>query len=290
MMKKSFFLVVAVCFSFTLFAQDAKELIGKANDAMQAKNYAGAFELYEKAMANLGNVQVNKSIYYNIALAAMQAEKNEAALGYFDKAIEASGDTSAHINVVKCYQYKGSVYNKMKDLPNALLSYEKALAASDDKPGVLYMNAGVTAFNLNNNEKALSYFDSAYTSGYKPEDALSFKAMVYKKMNNDSAYMQTMLLGNEKFPDNKKFSSALAGVYVGQGNTIYKGAVEMLNATNKKVNDKKLKTTDAAYKTEIDSAKAEFAKAVEVLSKALKFDPSNANALKLVDACKQHAK
>jgi len=280
MMKKSLLLVAATLFSCGAFAQDAAELITKANDALKAGQFLEAFEMYDKAMNNLGTVEIDKSINYNIAFAAMQAEKNEAALAYFDKAI------AAGTNVSKCYEYKASVYNKMKDLPNALLNFEKALEVSEEKPGSLYLNAANTAYKLENYDKALTYFEKAYEAGFKPEDVLLLKAMTYKKMNNNDAFKQTLITGNEKFPENKKFSAALAGIYVGEGNSLYRGGVDILNAANARVKAGKLKTEDPAYKAELGKVNAEFAKATEILQAALKLDSTNPNVQKLIDACK----
>lgn len=280
-MKRRILLVIAVFLGFAAFAQDAAEMINKANEALKANKFAEAFELYDKAMANLGDVQVDKAINFNIGFAAMQAEKNEAALSYFDKAIEAGA------NVAKCYEYKGGVYNKMKDYPNALASYEKGLELSEEKPGALLLNAAITAFRLEQYEKAVKYFDLAYLAGFKAEDALLNKAMAQKKMNNEEGYKQTLVMGAEKFPANKKITGALANAYVGEGNALYKDGVDVLNAANKKVTEGTLKTDEDAYKTAVDKAKAEFKKALEVLDLAIKLDPENQNAKKLIEACNQ---
>ena len=174
----------------------------------------------------------------------------------------------------------------MKDMANALLNYEKALELYPEKPGSLLMNTGTIAFNMGNFDKAISYFDQAIAIGFKPEDALLNKAAAYKKLNNDSLYMETLLVGNAKFPENKKFSGTLAGIYVTDGNKLYKGGLDILNATNKKLNEKKLKAEDAEYKNSIAKVNEEYAKAVEVLKKARALDPANVNAQELIDACK----
>lgn len=277
-MRKMFVLVIALLFSVGVFAQDAAELLKQANDALKANQFAQAFELFEKAMSNLGNVQVDKSINYNIAYAAMQAEKNEAALKYFDLAIEAG------IKVPKCYENKAIIYNKLKDYTNAMASYEKAFELSEDKPGSLMMSIAVTAFRLEDFEKAVAWFDKAYVAGFKPEDALFNKAGALKRLNKNDEYKQALIQGNEKFPENKKFSANLAGIYFTEGNTIYKGGVDILNAANTKINEGKLKTTDDAYKSELTKAKDEFAKALELLEKSKQLDPANANTQKLIDA------
>jgi tetratricopeptide (TPR) repeat protein len=280
-MRKLSLFIVALLFSVGSFAQEAAELLNKANEALKANQFAQAFELYEKAMSNLGDVQVDKSINFNIAFAAMQAEQNEAALKYFDKAIEAG------TKVPKCYEYKAGIYNKMKDYTNAMANYEKAFELSEDKPGSLMLNVAVTAFRLENYEKAITWFDKSYEAGYKPEDALINKAGALKKLNKNDEYKLALILGTEKFPENKKFSVSLANIYFSEGNTLYKGGVDILNAANKKVNDGKLKTTDEVYKAELAKAKDEFTKAREILEKSKQLDPTNANAQKLIDACNQ---
>jgi len=278
MMKKTSLLIAALFLGVAVFAQDAAEMINKAQEAMKANKYLEAFELYDKAMANLGDVQVDKAINFNIGYAAMQADKNEAALAYFDKAIEAG------VNVPKCHEFKGTIYNKMKDYPNALASYEKSLELSEEKAGALLLNAAVTAYRLENFEKAVTYFDQAYQAGFRPEDALLNKAMALKKLNKDEEYKQALVEGAGKFPANKKIAAALAGVYVMEGNELYKDGVAVLNAANQKVNDGALKTDDDAYKAEVDKAKAEFAKAAEILEMSVKLDATNANAQKLLEA------
>lgn len=278
MMKKTFLLLAVTFIAVAAFAQDAAEMINKAQEAMKANKYLEAFELYDKAMSNLGDVQVDQAINFNIGYAAMQATKNEEALSYFDKAIEAGA------NVAKCHEYKGSVYNKMKDYPNALASYEKSLELSEEKAGALLLNTAITAYRLEAFEKAVNYFDQAYKAGFRAEDALLNKAMALKKMDKDEEYKAALTEGAEKFPDNAKITGALAGVYVVEGNELYKDGVEVLNAANKKVNDGALKTDDDAYKAEVDKAKAEFARAAEILAKAVKLDPANANAQKLLEA------
>jgi tetratricopeptide (TPR) repeat protein len=287
MMKKSLILIVAFFFPIAVFAQNAAELIKQANEALQAKNYTVAFDLYEKAMSDTAFARLNKSFNYNIALAAKGAEKNEAALSYFDKSIAiATSDPSSGISIPKCYENKASVYIKLKDMTNALLNFEKALELYTEKPGGLLMNAGGIAFNIGNFEKAIGYFDQALAIGFKPEDALLNKAAAYKKLLYDSLYLETLLVGNAKFPENRKFSGTLAGIYVTEGNTLYKSGLDMLNATNKKLNEKKLKAEDAEYKNAIAKVNDAYARAVEVLKKALALDPANVNAQKLIDACK----
>jgi tetratricopeptide (TPR) repeat protein len=280
-MKKFLFLFSAVLLSFAAFSQDAAELINKANEAMKNKQYAEAFEAYDKAMNNLGDVQVDAAINFNIGFAALQADKNEAAIKYLDKAIEAGA------NVSKAWEYKASAYNKMKDLSNALLSFEKAIETSGEDSGALCFNAAVLAFRMENFEKTVQYFDKAYQANFRPQDAIFNKAAALNRMGNAEAYKATLVEGNQKFPTDKKIATALANVFVSEGNELYKDGAEILNAANTKVNEGAYTTEDDAYKAQVTKAKAEFAQALELLENAKKLDAANANAQKIMDAIKQ---
>ena len=85
-MKRTVLLIVTVCITVLSFAQDAADKINEANEALKAKEYAKAFELYDDAMNNLGDVQVPDAINYNIGLAGYNSNNFEKAIGYFDKA------------------------------------------------------------------------------------------------------------------------------------------------------------------------------------------------------------
>lgn len=280
-MRKLFLILAAGFLSIAAMAQDAADMINKANEAMKNRQYPQAFELYDKAMSNLGDVEVDASINFNIGFAAMQAEKSEAAIKYFDKAIEAGA------NVSKSWEYKAAVYNKLKDPQKALESFEKAIETSEEDTGALSFNAAVLAFRLENFQKTVQYFDKAIAAGFRPEDAYFNKAAALKRMNDDAGYKAALVEANTKFPSDKKISGALANVYVSEGNDIYRGGAEILNKANQKVNDGAMTTEDAAYGAEVEKAKAEFRKAVELLENAKKLDPANANAQKLIEACKQ---
>ena len=280
-MKKYLLFFAAALLSCAAFAQDAAELINKANEAMKNRQFAEAFEAYDKAMNNLGDVEVDAAINFNIGFAAMQADKNEAALKYFDIAIEAGA------NISKSWEYKASIYNKMKDFAKALESFEKAIETSEEDTGALCFNAAVLAFRLENFEKTIKYFDKAYEAGFRPQDAIFNKAAAQNRMGDSEGYKASLKAGNEKYPTDKKIASALANIYVSEGNEIYRDGAEILNAANTKVNEGAYTTEDDAYKAEMGKANAEFRKALETLENALKLDASNANAQKLIEAIKQ---
>lgn len=279
-MKKVVLLVVAVCWGVFSFAQDAAEKITQANEAMQAKDYAKAFELYESAMSNLGDVQVPDAINFNIGLAAYNSDNLEKAIEYFDKAI------AANANVEKAYEYKAGAYGKLKKTAEAIETYKKAIEVSPDDAASLSYNAGIVAYKGKMYEEAISFFGAAVDGNYKGKTAQYYKAVAYKKLNNEEAYKTTLVEGVEKFAGDKKMSKALANIYVGEGNELYKKGAAVLSAANEKVNAGSMSTADDAYAAEVAKAKKEFSAAMEVLEKAAALDATNANAKKLIEACK----
>ncbi len=285
-MKKIVSLLVVILISFAALGQEAVVLINRGDSLFKVKKYAEALEIYDKVIPTLEVDKVKESVYY-AAMAALNTGKNDVALDYFDKAIiSKTADADLKFELSDCNQYKALVYSRLKDYTNALAFYEKAIELAPNKAGTLYYSAAIAAFNLNNFEKAVEYFGKSYEAGVKPEDALVNQAAAYQRLKNDSLYKQTLVTGFEKFPGNKNISSRLAAIYFTEGNNLYKSGLTILNATIKKVNDKKLKTEDAEYKSEIAKVNEAYASATEVLKKSLELDPANANTPKLIDACK----
>lgn len=278
-MKSIFFIVVFVFGAYLGFAQDAADMINKANEALQGKEYAKAFELYETAMKNLGDVQIDAAINFNIGFAAFQAEKFENALPYFDKAI------AANANVASAYKYKGDACVKLDRYDEAIEAYRKAIESGAEDKGSLYYNAGIAAYKGQKYDQAVDLFGKAVTENYNAENAFYYKAVSSKKLNKDEEYKQTLVEAAAKFPQEEKITSALANVYVGEGNELYKKGVTIINAANEKVKAGTLKTTDAAYTAELDKSKVQFKAALEILQKAKALDATNANAAKLIEAC-----
>jgi tetratricopeptide (TPR) repeat protein len=279
-MKKLALLFVAVCITALSFAQDAADKINQANEALKGKDYAKALELYEDAMNNLGDVQVPDAINYNIGLAAYNSKNYEKSVLYFDKAI------AAKANVAKANDYKARSYNKLKDYANAVASYEAAIAATNGDTKAMVFNAAISAYKGKDYDKAIAWFAQSVESGYKGATAQYYKAVIFKKQKKNDEYKAALETGVEKFSGDRKMSKALTKIYVGEGNKLYKKGAAILSTANEKVNAGSLKTDDAAYKTEVNKAKVEFKAAIVILEKALTLSPSNANAKKLLLACK----
>ena len=161
---------------------------------MKAQDYAKAYELYDEAMNNLGDVQVDESINFNIGYAAYKANNMEGALKYFDKAIETG------TNVSKSYEYKALLYNDNKEYTNAVENFEKAIETSEGDSNDLIYNAAIAAYRGNMMDKAVELFGKSVENGYKPETALYYKAVALKKLNKDDEYKATLEEGARKIP------------------------------------------------------------------------------------------
>ncbi|RIH64346.1 hypothetical protein D1164_14745 [Mariniphaga sediminis] len=278
-MKNVLLVVAALVLSVFSFAQDAAEKINQANEAMKAEDYAKAFTLYDEAMSNLGDVEVEPAINFNIGYAAYKSNNQEGAVKYFDKAI------AADVNVSKCHEYKALVYNENEDYANAVASYEQAIATSDEETESLVFNAAIAAYRGNLLDKAVALFGKSVENGYRGETAIYYKAVTLKKQGKDDEYKAALEEGAEKFPAEDKITSALANIYVSEGNDLYKKGVAILTTANEKVNSGSITTADDVYTAEVEKAKAEFRTAVEILEKAKALDAGNKNAQKLLDAC-----
>lgn len=278
-MKKVLLLFISLFFTAVLFAQEAVDKLNKAQEALQAQDYATAYQLFDEAMNNLGDVQVDDVINFNIGFAAYRSGNIEGAVKYFDKAI-ASG-----VNVSKSHEYKAMAYNDKEDYTNAVASFDQAIATADANIETLYYNAGIASYRGKLLDKAVDFFSKSAELNYRGETALYYKAVSLRGLGNNEEYKATLIEGAEKFPNEKNITSALANVYVSEGNELYKKGATILSSANQKVNDGAMTTADDAYNAEVEKAKVEFRAAVEVLEKAKLLDESNANAQRLIDAC-----
>ena len=280
-MKKVVLLTFAVFFMIFSFAQDAAEKLNQANEALKAKDYAKAFTLYDEAMSNIGDVQVDVSINYNIGFAAYKAENLEGAVKYFDIAIEAG------TNVSKCHEYKALAYNKVKDYINAVGSFKQAIKTSEGDTKALVYNAAIAAYRGNLLDDAVALFGQSVENSYKGETALYYKAVVLNKQKKSDEYKATLEEGAVKFPGDSKISPALAKIYFAEGHELYKKGAEILTTANSNVEGGSMSTADDDYKAEVAKAKEEFKLAIVVLEKAKILDPTNANVENVLSACKQ---
>lgn len=262
-MKRVVLLVVAVCIAVVSFAQDAGALVEQANAAVESKDYAKAIELYEKVLATPDHGQDEANINKVLAQLKPVVAKEKA------KEAIAAKDYPAAIEI-----YKG-------------LMADGGDAALAEQAGKRFYNAGIVSY------KAKDYLDAAkcFTVAeqeFKYEKAGKYRSAALKKVAEGMAAEGKMSVDGVELCDANKelLTTSLAKAYVSEGNGLYKKGAGILSAANEQVNAGTLKTDDAAYAAEVTKANKEFKAAVVVLEKALEIDASNANATKLLEACK----
>ncbi len=265
-MKKVVLLVVTVCLTVFSFAQEqnAGELVEKANAAVESKDFAKAVDLFEKALAIPDHGQdvenINKVINQLKPIVAKDEAKSALDAKEYDKAEEL---------------YKAA----MVDFPDDASILEQA--------GVRFYNEGIVSYKGKKYLDAVRCFSTAEKE-FKYDKAAKYTAASLKKVAEElAAEGKTSVDEVNISADNKGLLiESLAKVYVSEGNELYKKGAEILSAANQKVNDGAMTTADDAYNAEVQKAKKEFTAAIAVLEKAAGLDPSNANASKLIEACK----
>jgi tetratricopeptide (TPR) repeat protein len=188
---------------------------------------------------------------------------------------------------------EGNAAVKANDFAKALDLYEQAIAKLGESPitdTMMVYNMGLFAVKAKNNEKALKYFEQSFTMNRMKVSSLLSKSDVFKAMKNDAESLKAMEAAYAIAPKDAKVKGKLASYYVSQVSPIMAKGGEMINKAGAEVTAGKLKTSDAAYKTEIQEAKAEFGKALALCEKALGYDENNAAAKQLKTACQQALK
>ncbi|MBC8004662.1 MAG: tetratricopeptide repeat protein [Verrucomicrobia bacterium] len=180
-----------------------------------------------------------------------------------------------------------------KDYQKALDLYEHALVKWGDKPiadtSMIY-NMGYCAYSAKNYDKALKYFEQSYSMNYKKVNSLVYKADSYKAMKNDAENLKALETALSIAPDDAKVKTKMASYYVKAATSVYSKGSTIITKANSDIAAGKLKTSDAAYIASEKKAKDEYKKALPLIEKAMSFDPANATAKQLKDACDQALK
>ena len=188
---------------------------------------------------------------------------------------------------------EGNAAVKANDFPKALDLYEQAIVKLGNSPitdTMMVYNMGLFAFKAKNYEKALKYFDQSFSMNRVKVNSLLSKSDVLKIMKNDDESLKVMEAAFAIAPKDAKVKGKLAGYYVKDASIAYAKGSAIINKANAEVTAGKLKASDAAYKTALESAAVEFKKAMPSIDKALSYDEANATAKQLKAACQQALK
>ena len=171
--------------SFT-YAQDknaAGEAFNEGNNALKAKDYAGAVGFYESSLdecnmlgAEAADLQPNvekqltKAYYYNAQI-LYKKKKFDASVAEFNKAIEAAGvsnDTKtagkAKAFIPKVYASQGMTLVKEKKYDESLVIFEKALGSKSACVNAYY-GMGLAYKGKEDIDAAVESFDNAVKNG-----------------------------------------------------------------------------------------------------------------------------
>lgn len=267
-MNKAFLLIIAAFISVFSMAQEKKavDVMTEANQALEAKEYAKAVDLYEQVLAipehGMDVESINNALSQLKPIVIGDKASSELEKDEYDKALEL---------------YKGLI----KQFPDKTEIAERA--------GKAFFNKGAAKYKANDFVTAAMCFTvSEKEFKFEAEKSGKYKEATLKKLakqivTEGKTYSEVTGVSDE----NKVIlKDAIAKVYVSNGNDLYKSSVEIINAANTKVQEGSLKTDDEAYTQEISKSKETAAKAIEVLGKAIELDATNENAQKLIDACK----
>ncbi len=143
---KRILLVIAFCFGMVAgFAQDAVDAIklkNEGNEALRAKDYTKALELFEKAIANWGENEADKAMTYNAGYAAYKVKSYDVATKYFGQSIE------NNYKVSTAYLYKATSQLKAGDKDAYVATLSEAIeknpndAKAKDRLSKYYLKAG----------------------------------------------------------------------------------------------------------------------------------------------------
>lgn len=266
-MKKVVLLVVAVCFAVFSYAQDqnASELVTKGNAAIEAKDYAKAVELFEAALAIPDHGQDVETITKVLDQLKPVVAKDEAKTAL---------DNKEYQKAVELYKAAA------QDYPDAGVT---------ELAGKSFYNEGIISYKADDFLTAAMCFRMAEKEfNFDVEKSAKYKSASLKKVAEQLASEGKTNVDDVKVCEDNKvlLVEELANAYVKEGNRLYKAGVDIINAANTKVNEGAMSTADDAYTAEVAKAKKEFAAALEVLETAATLDASNANAQKLIEACK----
>ena len=264
-MKKVLLLIVAVYFTVFSFAQEAGEVVEKANAAVESKDYAKAVELYESVLTIQDHGQDEENINKVLKQLRPIVAKDKA---------------------------KGALDNKEYDKAAEL--YKEAMAGFPDdasiveQAGLRFYNAGITNYKSKEYIEAVKCLTIAEKE-FKYEKAVKSKSAVLKKVAEGLVLEgKTSVEEVNVSPENKELlMKSMSRVYFSKGYALYQSGSALITAANEKVSSGSMTTADDAYKTEVEKSKKDFTEAIPILEKALELDSTNKNATNVLDACKK---
>ncbi|HZL10836.1 MAG TPA: hypothetical protein VFC65_12630 [Prolixibacteraceae bacterium] len=196
---KRFFLAIVFCFGIVVgFAQEGKtavDLKNDGNEALRAKNYSGALQLFEKALnkwnsepqdsaqIELYDMTTDTALVYNMAVSAYQSKSFDKAIKYFDESI--AMDYKKETSLL----YKAYTYRRLKNDDEYLKTLEEALVVSPDDDKVKSLLATIYLKDAN----------VFYTTGAKILKGAAADVAAAKYKTTDDQYIEAVTKANDEF-------------------------------------------------------------------------------------------
>ncbi len=163
----------------TLFAQESVKLQNAGNDALKAKDYAGALSNYEKAMAVWGNAPKDSVMFYNCAICAFQVKDFDKAIKFFDLAAASKYKTEdALFNKIIIYKIQKNTEAYTKALSDGFAQYPEN-AKFKGEVAKNYLMEGVGHYN-GGNALLKGAIDKVNTKKFKDATDPGYKAEIAK--------------------------------------------------------------------------------------------------------------
>ncbi len=124
---KRIFLLVAFCIGTMVgIAQDksALDLKNDGNDALRAKDYKKALELFEQSLAKWDQEEADLAMMYNAGYCAYKIEDFKKAVDFFSKSVESNYKVSTAL------LYKANSQKKLGDEEGYVATLQAALASN----------------------------------------------------------------------------------------------------------------------------------------------------------------
>ncbi|WP_339740590.1 tetratricopeptide repeat protein [uncultured Sunxiuqinia sp.] len=142
-MKRLFLLTIfclgVVAVGFAQDTVDAVQLKNDGNDALRAKDYKKALELFEKSLANWSEEEQDNAMIYNAGYCAYKVKNFEKAVKYFGQSIENNYKTST------AYLYKANAQRQTGDDDGFVETLEAGMASN---PNDMKMKDMLSTFYL----------------------------------------------------------------------------------------------------------------------------------------------
>ncbi|MGE5446803.1 MAG: tetratricopeptide repeat protein [Bacteroidales bacterium] len=184
---KRFLLSLILCFvGFVAYTQNDKTAIdykNEGNEALRAKDYSKALQLYEQALGKWGNGPKDTAMTYNMAVCAYQAKDYDKAQKLLDESI------AMNYKKETALQYKANIYQLTKNDASYQKALEEALAASPDNSK---LKGRLATFYL---KEANVY----YTEGAKILKSAADDVTSGKYKTTDEAYKTAVVKASEEF-------------------------------------------------------------------------------------------